>query len=108
MTMNSDEARKTIESLNAVGSPVERQVRRSRRYGRFTVPARWADEYRSELLRVMGKCIVFRAEHLYHSECIEYWAASDHFRALQEGEIVPEYQWYFTDDGDFWCEELRA
>ncbi len=51
---------------------------------------------------------MFRAEHLYHSECIEYWAASDHFRALQEGEIVPEYQWYFTDDGDFWCEELRA
>ena len=31
MTMNSDEARKTIESLNAVGSPVERQVRRLRR-----------------------------------------------------------------------------
>lgn len=27
MTMNSDEARRTIESLNAVGSPVERQVR---------------------------------------------------------------------------------
>ena len=31
MTMNSDEARRTIESLNAVGSPVERQVRRLRR-----------------------------------------------------------------------------
>lgn len=27
MTMNSDEARRTIESLNAVGSPVERHVR---------------------------------------------------------------------------------
>ena len=27
MTMNSDEARKTVESLNAVGSPVERIVR---------------------------------------------------------------------------------
>ena len=28
MTMNSDEARRTIESLNAVGSPVERPVGR--------------------------------------------------------------------------------
>ena len=28
MTMNSDEARKTIESLHAVGSPVERGVGR--------------------------------------------------------------------------------
>lgn len=27
MTMNRDEARRTIESLNAVGSPVERRVR---------------------------------------------------------------------------------
>ncbi len=27
MTINSDEARRTIESLNAVGSPVERRVR---------------------------------------------------------------------------------
>lgn len=31
MTIDSDEARKTIESLNAVGSPVERHVRRLRR-----------------------------------------------------------------------------
>lgn len=102
------EATDAPQAVPAVGAQVERSVRRARRYGRFSMPARWADEYRSELLRVMGKCIVFRAEHLYHSDRIEYWAASDHFRALPEGEIVPEYGWYFTDEGDFWCQELGA
>lgn len=106
--MNTDQATDTPPQPPAVGAPPDRGVRRTRRYGRFSMPARWADEYRTELLRVMGKCIVFRAEHLYHSDRIEYWAASDHFRVLPEGEIVPEYGWYFTDDGDFWCQELGA
>ena len=92
----------------AVAGQVDCRVRRARRYGRFSMPARWADEYRSELLRVMGKCIVLRAEQMYSSDRIEYWAVSDHFRELPEAEIVPEYAWYFTDEGDFWCQELRA
>ena len=81
-------------------------TRPNRRYGRFTVPAAWAHDYRTELLRVMGKCAVFRAEHLFFRDCIEYWAACDRFRLLSEGEIVPEYRWVFTDEGDFWCEEV--
>ena len=96
------------ENHGAVAGQVDCRVRRTRRYGRFTVPTRWADEYRSELLRVMGKCIVFRAEQMYASDRIEYWAASDHFRELPEGEIIPEYHWHFSDDGHFWCQELCA
>ena len=103
--MKYDEIPESLEQLIAVGAQVQRVVRRSRRYGRFSVPARMADEYSSELLRVMGKCAVFRAEHLYHSDSIEYWAACDHFRELSEGEMVPEYIWHFTSDGDFWCDE---
>ena len=78
----------------------------SRRYGRFALHTEWVREYRSELLRVMGKCAVFRAEHLLHLDQIEYMAACDHFRQLNEGEVVPEYRWIFTDEGDFWCEEI--
>ena len=50
-----------VENHGAVAGQVDCRVRRARRYGRFSMPARWADEYRNELLRVMGKCIVFRA-----------------------------------------------
>lgn len=103
--MSTDNAAETQQPLIAVEAQVDRGVRRARRYGRFAVPARMADEYSSELLRVMGKCAVFRAEHLYQSDSIEYWAACDHFRSLSEVEMVPEYIWYFTSEGDFWCQE---
>ncbi len=87
---------------------VDRPVRpaaEARRYGRFTAPAQWAHEFRTELKRVMGLCIVFRAEHLFHSDEIEYWAASEHFRPVPLGEMTPEYRWYFTEDGNVWAEE---
>lgn len=80
----------------------------ARRYGRFTAPAQWAYEFRTELKRVMGMCIVFRAEHLFHSDQIEYWAACEHFRLLPLGEIPPEYRWHFTADGEIWCVEVNA
>lgn len=98
------------ENSAGVG-PVERGVRpvaEARRYGRFTAPAEWAHEFRTELKRVMGQCIVFRAEHLFHSNRIEYWAASEHFRHVPLGEMAPEYRWHFTDDGGLWCEEVKA
>lgn len=100
-----------MSTTDAGASPVERGVRPAadaRRFGRFTVPARWAHEFRTELKRVMGLCIVFRAEHLFHSDQIEYWAASEHFRHVPLGEVCPEYRWIFTDEGDLWCEEVKA
>ena len=45
MTINSDEARRTIESLNAVGSPVERLVRPLAPVGWRYVPSKvWGDQ----------------------------------------------------------------
>lgn len=91
-----------------VAGLVERTVRPQRRYGRFSVPAKWAHEFRTELKRVMGQCIVFRAEQLFWCDSIEYMAASEHFRHVPEGEIMPVYRWVFTDDGDLWAEEIAA
>jgi hypothetical protein len=83
-------------------------VNRKRRYGRFTIPVSWIDEYRSEALRVMGKCAILKAEMLYTIDAIEYWARSDHFREIADGEVVPEYIWTFSDDGDFGCTEVKV
>ena len=99
------------KSDQPAGVAVDRGVRpaaEARRFGRFTAPARWAHEFRTELKRVMGLCIVFRAEHLFHSDQIEYWAASEHFRPVLHGEVCPEYRWHFSDDGSVWCEEVTA
>lgn len=77
----------------------------TRRLGRFTAPAEWARCFKTELKRVMGQCIVVRAEHLFANDKIEYLAICPHFRAIDEGEIVPTYRWMFTADGDMWPEE---
>lgn len=80
----------------------------SRRFGRFTAPAEWAHEFRTDLKRVMGLCIVVRAEHLFYADKIEYWALSEHFRPLLPGEIVPEYRWIFSDANGISAEEVAA
>lgn len=90
----------------AVAGPVEPTV--TRRYGRFTMPAAWAREGRAEIKRVMAQCIVFRAEQMFHSDSIEYWASSEHFRHVPAGEIVPEYSWRFNADGSILCQELNV
>ena len=79
----------------------------TRRFGRFTVPAALAHRFDTDLKRVMGLCIVFRAEHLFASDDIEYWAASEHFRPVALGEVMPEYRWIF-DNGHPRAEEVTA
>ena len=65
MTINSDEARRTIESLNAVGSPVERRVRPLAPVGWRYVPSEvWGDQVltqdakTAELAREYGREVV--------------------------------------------------
>jgi hypothetical protein len=48
---------------------------------------------RPELVQqIMGACIVVRAEALYTFDGIEYYALSEHFRPLEEGDKIPEYE----------------
>lgn len=77
-----------------------------RRYGRFTAPAEAAHGFHTSLKRVMGQCIVFRAELQFHNDQIEYLAVSEHFRPIKLGEIIPCYHWILTDDGALWAEEV--
>lgn len=76
----------------------------SRRVGRFTFPVEWVRQYRSEVLRVMGKCAVVRAEQRFELDAIEYTAISDHFEHVDRQFVVPNYVWCFDANGHFWCE----
>lgn len=79
-----------------------------RRYGKFSLPAKWVRISSPEITRIMGACSIFRAEHMLISDRVEYMAHSFRFREIEEGEIAPEYQWFFTSAGDMWCEEVQA
>ena len=78
----------------------------NRRYGRFYAPTDWAYQFRTELKRVMGQCIIVRAEVLFHRDQIEYYAISEHFRTIEEGEVPPVYEWIFGEDGDVSVSEV--
>ena len=69
----------------------------TRRYGKFRVPAELARRFDTSMKRVMGLCIVFRAEHLFYCDEIEYFAVSEHFRPVPPGEMIPEYYWVIED-----------
>ena len=71
-----------------------------RRYGSFLIPRQLIETDEANITRVMGACIILRAEMRYATDGILYEAYSFRFRELAEGEIMPLYDWVFTDEGD--------
>lgn len=80
-----------------------------RRLGKFTISdPLFTKENEPLLTRLMGACVICRATHYFLEEFVEYTAYSFRFRELEEGEIIPTYQFFITDDGDFYCIERRG
>lgn len=49
------------------------------------------EDYPSDVRRVMGRCIIVRADALYESDAIRYVAVCDDFEVVPHGFDVPEY-----------------
>lgn len=60
------------------------KAKSSTRAGRFTMPTERARQFSTEGKRVMGLCIVVRAEQLFHSDVIEYIAIRRNFNKRGE------------------------
>ncbi len=58
-----------------------------------------------DLMRLMGRLIVVRAEQQYHLNGIEFIAMSEYFKEVPEGELTPEYRFTF-DYGEIKCEAV--
>jgi len=69
----------------------------ARRLGKFIINRELIEEYPKHVQRIMGMCVIYRAEYLMHREAIEYLAISDHFDPLTPGYEAPVYTW--TVDG---------
>ena len=78
----------------------------SRRLGSFEITRDLIETGDTTVMRVMGKCIVVRAEYMFHTNSIEYIAYSEWFRSLSEGEVVPKYE-VFNDDGYIYAKEVK-
>ena len=68
-----------------------------RRYGTFQLQGDKAKNRDSDVMKVMANCAILNAVYLAYSDMIEYQATSEMFDVLPEGEIIPEYDWVFTD-----------
>jgi len=74
------------------------------RRGKFIINKNLLENHKGDVLKIMSKCIITRAEYLYYSDGIEYYAESELFDFVDQGEIIPEYK--FTIDGDnVFCEK---
>jgi hypothetical protein len=63
----------------------------SYRGGKFEIDANLIDRAPKAVLAILKGCIVTRAEHMFHSQRIEYVARGEHFDAVPWCEELPWY-----------------
>ena len=78
------------------------------RLGTFAIDVELVRDFSTLAKRVMGQCIITRAEHHYSSKRIVYEAISEHFRDLPPNTIPPHYEWVSNDDGHLTAWEQPA
>lgn len=69
-----------------------------RRIGLFDIPTETIHHQPEFVKRIMGECIITRAECMFDRDAIFYIAISDHFRKIPIGEKAPKYRIIATMD----------
>ena len=67
-------------------------ITREHRYGRFVISRHFIEDNPELVKRIMGDCIIVRAECNFATDYIEYVALSHWFDPVESGTIPPEYQ----------------
>ncbi|WP_417518788.1 hypothetical protein [Marinobacter sp.] len=81
--------------------------RSPRRVGRFRLDARAVEHACVGVSRIMSQCIIVRAEMSYLRGAIEYEAISWRFREVEQGFVLPTYQWiYNAETGELDVQEV--
>ena len=76
-----------------------------RRRGAFSIPTQMIAGEPEVVKKIMGRCLIIRAEVMGIKDVIEYQAVCDDFDEVKEGELMPEYRWLVdSETGDVRCE----
>jgi hypothetical protein len=67
-----------------------------KRVGKFYVSEGFIEDSESGIREVMKRCVIVRAEYIWHKGLFEYIAFSDCFDPVPVGVAIPEYVWEFT------------
>jgi len=70
------------------------------RRGRFSLLIRDVENNSLAIRRIMGQCVIVRAEMMFMNGSIEYDATSWRFREVEQGFVIPNYEWVWNDTDD--------
>lgn len=72
----------------------------NRNIGKFRLDANFIHNQPKRVAEVFAimKCVPVRAEMLFYSDEIEYWAISERFAEIPKGQMVPEYLLQITQN----------
>lgn len=66
------------------------------RKGRFCISVEFIQSRPDLVQTILGNCIVFKSQHLLMYNVVEYFALSELFGELQEGQMAPQYRFVFN------------
>lgn len=66
------------------------------RFGRFYISRHMIEKDPVSVFKVLGQCLVVRAEMDYATDTVHYTALSYHFEKVSRGEKVPLYKWILS------------
>lgn len=69
--------------------------------GKFSVSMEIIRENPDFVMKLMGMCVIVRAERMFVNDSIEYIALSELFDEVEEGHQIPEYNMIHIEDDDF-------
>jgi len=72
----------------------------SRRFGKFEIDRFFIMEHPSIIKRIMGECVILKADWLPHKDAIEYTAISDWFDEVPLGNEPAYYSIILTKEGN--------
>ena len=72
---------------------------KSRRLGRFLIPMKLINDRPEAVKRLMGRCIVLKADYNWAQNAIEYIALCEVFREVPEGLIELSYRVFEDTNG---------
>lgn len=75
-----------------------------KRPGKFYLPDKFIEEHPDLAMRILGKVIVVRAEHLFYKNTHEYYAYSELFGVIEEGFSIPIYYFRINDANEIVAE----
>lgn len=83
----------------------------SNNLGRFDISFSMIDKEPLIVQKIMGKCIILRAECILSRSVIEYEAICNEFKSLLAGDILPKYSITVANvtsngDCDIWFKDL--